>query len=154
MLTFVEYRGTFEEFGVEAAAELNLGASQVAARRNPGGGHIDYGGSAGLVLHAFRYANVRGIRSLYYGGGAAFAMHWFSVIRKESERTGNSRSTLWSGGLDVDGVLGYEFMRASSVSFFLQAELNVPTYAIRNENNAGAVNTWFPGTALKLGAIF
>ena len=48
----------------------------------------------------------------------------------------------------------YEFMRASMVSFFLQGELNVPAYAVRSENNSGAINTWFPGAALKLGAGF
>ncbi len=154
MLMMAGYRGQFEEFGVEAAGELDLGTSQVAARRNPSGGHIDYGGSTGFVLHAMRYANARGLSSLYYGGGAAFALHWFSVIRPETQRATSSRSTLWSGGLDVDGILGYEFMRASAVSFFLQGEVNLPAYAVRNENDAGAVNTWFPGAALKLGAIF
>jgi hypothetical protein len=154
MLMTVGYRGQFEEFGVEAAAELDLGTSQVAARRNPGGGHVDFGGSTGITLHAVRYANVRGLTSLYFGGGATFALHWFSLIKPESERTGDSRSTLWSGGLDVDGVVGYEFMRASALSFYLQSEINLPAYAVRNENEAGSVNTWFPGAALKLGAIF
>ena len=93
------------------------------------------------------------LTSLYYGGGATFALHWFSAIRPEGDRATDSRSTLWSDGLDVDGVLGYEFMRASAVSFFLQAELNVPAYAVRSENNSGAINTWFPGAALKLGAV-
>jgi hypothetical protein len=154
MVMMVGYRGQFEEFGVEAAGELDLGTSQTAARRNPTGGHIDYGGSAGIVLHAVRYANVRGLTSLYYGGGATFALHWFNAIRPESDRLTDSRSTLWSGGLDIDGVLGYEFMRASMVSFFLQSELNLPAYAVRSENNSGAINTWFPGAAFKLGAVF
>jgi hypothetical protein len=152
MVMMVGYRGQFEEFGVEAAGELDIGTSQTAARRNPTGGHIDYGGSAGIVLHAVRYSNVRGLTSFYYGGGATFALHWFSAIRPAEDT--DSRSTLWSGGLDVDGVLGYEFMRASAISFFLQGELNVPAYAVRNENNSGAINTWFPGAALKLGAVF
>lgn len=154
MVMMLGYRGVFEEFGVEAAAELDIGTSQSAARRNPSGGHIDFGGSAGVVLHAVRYANVRGLTSLYYGGGATFALHWFSAIRPENDRATASRSTLWSGGLDVDAVLGYEFMRASAISFFLQSELNVPAYAVRSEDNSGAINTWFPGAALKLGAVF
>lgn len=154
MVMMVGYRGQFEEFGVEAAGELDIGTSLTAARRNPAGGHIDFGGSAGVVLHAVRYANVRGLTSLYYGGGATFALHWFSAIRAEGDRDSESRSKLYSGGLDVDAVLGYEFMRASMVSFFLQGELNVPAYAVRSENNSGAINTWFPGAALKLGAGF
>ncbi len=153
MLMNVGYRGQFEEFGVEAAGELALGTSLTAARRNPTGGHIDYGGSVGAVLHAVRYADVRGLTSLYYGGGATFALHWFSAIQPEGARGSSARSTLFSGGLDIDGVLGYEFMRASAVSFFLQGELNLPAYAARSENASGAVNTWFPGAALKLGAV-
>jgi hypothetical protein len=152
MLMNVGYRGQFEEFGVEAMGELDLGTSLTAARRNPFGGHIDYGGSTGVVLHAVRYADARGLTSLYFGGGATFALHWFSAIRPEAERDSSSRSTLFSGGLDIDGVVGYEFMRASAVSFFLQAELNLPAYAVRSENGSGAINTWFPGVALKLGA--
>jgi hypothetical protein len=154
MLMNVGYRGQFEEFGVEVAGELDIGTSQTAARRNPSGGHIDLGGSAGIVLHAVRYSNVRGLTSLYYGGGATFALHWFSAIRAEGDRETSSRATLWSGGLDVDAVLGYEFMRASTISFFVQSELNVPAYAVRSENNTGAINTWFPGAALKIGAAF
>jgi len=154
MLLTAGYRGQFEEFGVEAMLELDVGTSQVAARRNPAGGHVDYGGSAAVVLHALRYADVRGLTSLYYGGGASFALHWFNAIRPEMTRFGDARNTLLSGGLDVDGILGYEFMRASALSFFLQGELNVPVYAVQSENEDGAVDTWFPGASLKLGAIF
>lgn len=154
MLLTLGYRGQFEEFGVEAAGELDIGTSQVAARRNPSGGHVDFGGSTGFSLHAVRYMNVRGLTSLYLGGGATFALHWFSVVKPEAERDSGARSTLWSGGLDVDGVIGYEFMRASALSFYLQSEINLPAYVVRNENDAGSVNSWFPGAALKLGAIF
>ncbi|MGC4092959.1 MAG: hypothetical protein QM756_34750 [Polyangiaceae bacterium] len=154
MLLALGYRGQFESFGVEAAGELDIGTDQVAASRNPSGGHVDFGGSGGVSLHAMRYANPRGLSSLYYGGGATFALHWFSVIKPEAARGDDPRSTLWSGGLDVDLLLGYEFLRASALSFFLQSELNLPAYAVRNQNDAGRVNSWFPGAALKLGIIF
>jgi hypothetical protein len=61
---------------------------------------------------------------------------------------------LYGGGLDVDIVGGYEFMRASAISFFLQGEITLPAYLVRNENNDGRINTWFPGAALRLGANF
>ncbi|MFZ5895738.1 MAG: hypothetical protein ACOY0T_32070 [Myxococcota bacterium] len=154
MLMMLGYRGQFEEFGVEAAAEVGIGGSRLAAGKNPGGGHVDYGGSVGASLRAMRYVNVRGLTSLYVGGGATFGLHWFTVIMPERQRSDGSSSTLWSGGLDVDAVLGYELMRASSVSFFLQSEVNLPAYVVRNQNNAGGVNSWFPGAALKLAAIF
>ncbi len=154
VLAMIGYRGQFEAFGVEAAGEADIGTNQVAAQRNPTGGHVDYGGSVGFSLHALRYFNPRGLSSLYVGGGATFALHWFQIAKPEMDRGSGSRSTLWSGGLDVDGVLGYELMRASAISFYLQGEINVPAYAVRNENAAGSVNTWFPGAALKLGTIF
>ena len=140
--------------GIEAAAEFGLATGEVAVDRNPSGGHVDYRGSLGLQLHAVRYANVRGLTSLYYGGGATFALHSFSVIRPQSRRTSDTRTSMWTGGLDVDGVLGCEFIRASMLSFYVQGEVNLPAYAASNETDAGAVNTWFPGAALKLGAIF
>jgi hypothetical protein len=148
------YRGQFEEYGVEALGELDLGTTQRAAVKNPSGGHIDYGGSAGLVLHVLRYTNPRGVTSPYFGAGANFALHWFRAIKAEANRYPDARSTLLGGGLDVDLVGGYEFMRASAISFFLQGELNIPAYVVRNENNDGKINTWFPGAALRLGASF
>jgi hypothetical protein len=148
------YRGQFEEYGVEALGEFDFGTELRSAQNNPSGGHVDYGGSAGLMLHVLRYTNPRGVTSPYFGAGANFALHWFQVIKPQAERYNDARSTLLGGGLDVDLVGGYEFMRASSVSFFLQGELNLPAYVVRNENNDGTINTWFPGAALRLGASF
>ena len=154
MALTVGYRGQFEEYGVEALGELDLGTELRAAANNPRGGHIDYGGSTGVILHVLRYTNPRGVTSPYFGAGANFALHWFRAIKPEGERYSDTRSTLLGGGLDVDLVGGYEFMRASSVSFYLQGELNLPAYVVRNENNDGNINTWFPGAALRLGASF
>jgi hypothetical protein len=154
MAVMAGYRGVFDQFGVEALGQFDLGTSQVAAKNNPSGGHVDYAGSLGLVLHVTRYADPRGIASLYYGGGATFELVWFNAIIPSGDRTTDSRSTLMSGGLNADAVIGYEFMRASAVSFFLQGELNVPAYVISSENNAASINTWFPGMKLALGANF
>lgn len=148
------YRGQFDQYGVEALGELDLGTSMTAARKNPTGGHIDYGGSTALVLHVLRYANPKGLSSLYYGGGATFALHWFRAVRANEANYSDPRSTLWGGGLDVDALLGYEFMRASAVSFFLQGELTIPAYLVKSENNDGSIDTWFPGANLRLGANF
>lgn len=148
------YRGQFDQFGVEALAELDLGTTTRSPRSNPAGGHIDYGGSTGAILHVLRYTNSRGLASPYFGAGATFALHWFRATKAEGERNPDSRSTLFGGGLDFDLVAGYEFMRASAVSFFLQGELTLPAYVISSENNDGRINTWFPGAALRLGASF
>lgn len=154
MAVMAGYRGVFDQFGVEALGQFDLGTSQVAAKNNPTGGHVDYAGSLGLVLHVTRYADPRGIASLYYGGGATFELVWFNAIIPSNDRTTDSRSTLMSGGLNADAVIGYEFMRASAISFFLQGELNVPAYVLKSENNAAAIATWFPGMKLALGANF
>lgn len=148
------YRGQFDQFGVEALAELDLGTTTRSPRSNPAGGHIDYGGSTGVVLHVLRYTNSRGLASPYFGAGATFALHWFRATKAEQERNADARSTLLGGGLDFDLVGGYEFMRASAVSFFLQGEITLPAYVISSENDHGRINTWFPGAALRLGASF
>lgn len=144
------YRGKFENWGIEAMLQVGIGTSRTAAIANPLGGHIDFGGNVGLMLHFLHYLNPRGITSAYLGAGADFELLWFSAI-KEGE---NDRSTLLGGGLDVDLIFGWEFMRASAVQFFLQAELNLPAFVIDNEDNHGKIHTWFPTASVKLGVIF
>ena len=77
------YRGKFEVWGVQALAQVGIGISKTAPRKNPGGGHIDFGGNAGLQLHFLRYFDPRGLTSFYLGGGSTFEMLWFSAIRSE-----------------------------------------------------------------------
>ncbi len=148
------YRGQFDSYGVEALAELDIGTGVTGVKNNPRGGNIDYGGSTGVALHVLRYLDPRGLASPYFGAGATFALHWFRATRAQENRFNDVRSTLYGGGLDVDIVGGYEFMRASAISFFLQGELTLPAYVVRNENNDGQINSWFPGAALRLGANF
>jgi len=148
------YRGKFESWGVESLAGFGIGTSKTAARRNPLGGHIDYGGDAHIQLHFFRYLNPRGLSSWYLGAGSTFELLWFSAIQPEGERGHDDRSTLVGGGVDVDGVFGIEFMRASRVQFFLQGELNVPAYALWTEDDAGSIRTYFPAVSVKLGVVF
>jgi hypothetical protein len=54
----------------------------------------------------------------------------------------------------VDLVLGWEFMRASTAQFFLQAEAKLPAYVLSNGNISGEINTWFPAMGFKLGVMF
>ena len=144
------YRGKFENWGIEAMLQVGIGTSKTASSANDLGGHIDFGGDAGLMLHFLHYINPRGISSFYLGAGANFELLWFSAIKAGE----NDRSTLLGGGLDVDLICGWEFMRASAVQFFLQAEVNLPAYVIDNEDNYGGVHTWFPTASVKLGVIF
>jgi hypothetical protein len=148
------YRGRFENWGLEAVGQVGIGTKKLAAGKNDEGGHIDFGGDAGISLHFLHYFDPRGLTSFYLGAGSTFELLWFSAIKPQEQRNDESRSTLVSAGLDVDGVLGWEFMRASAVQFFLQGELNIPTFVASSEDNYGELDTWFPGLSVKLGIVF
>lgn len=148
------YRGKFENWGIEAMLQGGIGTSTTAAADNDDGGHIDFGGNIGLMLHFLHYLNPRGITSAYLGAGADFELLFFSAIKATEDRNSNDRSLLLGGGLDVDLIFGWEFMRASAVQFYLQAEINLPAYVIDNGDNHGKIHTWFPTASVKLGVIF
>ncbi len=148
------YRGKFESWGIETMLQLGIGTQQTAVGKNLQGGHVDFGGTAELQLHFFHYFDPRGLDSVYLGSGATFELMWFSAIKAADVVTPDRRSTLLGGGLDVDLVFGWEFMRASSVQFFLQGELHVPSFVLQNEDNHAELHTWFPGLSVKLGVMF
>lgn len=148
------YRGKFESWGIETMIQLGIGTQQTAVGKNLQGGHVDFGGTAELQLHFFHYFDPRGLDSVYLGSGATFELMWFSAIKADDVVSPDRRSTLLGGGLDVDLVFGWEFMRASSVQFFLQGELHVPAFMLQNEDNHGQLHTWFPGLSVKLGVMF
>ncbi len=150
------YRGKFENWAIEAVGYLGIGTSKTAPSRNPSGGHIDLGGDVGLALHFIRYFNPRGLTSFYMGAGASFELLWFSAIHKQGDDMyyGDRRSKLYGGGLNVDLLFGWEFMRASSIQFFLQGELNLPAYMLDNADYFGAIHTYFPALSVKLGVAF
>lgn len=154
MIFSVGYRGKFENWAIEAMGNLGLNANRTAVRRNPAGGHVDMGGNAGISVHFLRYLNPRGVTSFYLGAGSRFEVLWFSLIRPENGRTSDTRSALASGGIDVDLVIGWEFMRATKIQWVIQAELNLPAYVIDTENNYGRVDSWMPGASLSLGVLF
>jgi hypothetical protein len=153
--TGLGYRGRFESWGIESMAQVGIGTNrETSLSKNAAGGHIDLGGDAGIAVHFLHYFDPRGLTSFYMGAGATFELLWFRAIKDQDHREDESRTTLVTGGLDVDGVFGWEFMRASSVQFYLQGELNVPAYAAQSEDGYGSVDTWFPGFSLKLGVVF
>lgn len=148
------YRGKYQAWGLDAFVRGTLGVSSQAPRRNPAGGHVDYAGSGAFGLHFLRYFNAKGVTSMYWGGGAQFQFNAFSVIKPEGDRDGGDREFLYGGGLDVDLILGAEFMRASSVHFFVQVEAQMPTYFFETEVDAGGLDTYLPGGMLQIGMIF
>ena len=150
------YRGKFENWGIEAAACLGISTSKTAVHRNPSGGHIDLGGDAGIALHFLRYFNPRGVTSFYMGTGGTFELLWFQAVKNETKRatSDESRNTLLSGGVNLDIIFGWEFMRATSVHWVIQGELNLPAYVLDNENADGSIHSYFPGASLGLGVMF
>jgi hypothetical protein len=152
--TGLGYRGRFESWGLETMAHVGIGTEKTSVNKNAQGGNVDLGGDAGLAVHFLHYFDPRGLTSFYLGAGSIFELLWFRVIKAEARRDEDTRSTLVTGGLDVDGVFGWEFMRAAAVQFYLQGEINLPAYAAKTEDTYGSVDTWFPGISLKLGVVF
>jgi hypothetical protein len=149
------YRRKLRAWGLDAFGRLNLGTENTGVRNNDQGGHVDYTKSGLVGLHFLHYTDAPGINSLYFGGGAAFEIAQFEVIRPIVNRTnGDTRDSLIGGGLNVDLLIGYEFLRASSVHFFGQLELNAPAYIMKTESDYGGIDTWMPGLTAQIGVIF
>jgi hypothetical protein len=149
------YRRKLHAWGFDAFGRVDLGTEQTGIHDNDLGGHVDYSFSLSAGLHFLRYLDAPGINSLYFGGGAAFELAFFDAIRPLAERTATTdRDLLVGGGLNVDLLVGYEFLRASSIHFFGQLELDVPAYLLKTENNSGSIDTYMPGAVAQIGIIF
>jgi hypothetical protein len=147
------YRTKFQAFGLDAFARMNLGTETMAVGRNNLGGHVDYAGSGALGLHFLRYLDAPGVNSLYLGGGASLELTLFDVIRPVEQRDMDKRSTLVGGGLNLDLLVGYEFLRAGAVHFFVQLEAQAPTYIFNTSNDFGHVRSYVPGGLAQVGVI-
>jgi hypothetical protein len=150
----IGYRRKLRAWGLDAFGRLNLGTENTGVRNNDLGGHVDYAKSGLLGLHFLHYTDAAGINSFYFGGGAAFEIAHFEVIRPLENRSGVTRDSLIGGGLNIDLLVGYEFLRASSVHFFGQIEANAPAYVMKTESESGGINTWMPGLTAHIGVIF
>ena len=75
------YRRKLRAWGLDAFGRLNLGTENTGVRSNDLGGHVDYSKSGLLGLNFLHYTDAPGINSFYFGGGAAFEIAQFEVIR-------------------------------------------------------------------------
>jgi hypothetical protein len=149
------YRRKLRAWGLDAFARLNLGTENTGVHNNEMGGHVDFSWSGLIGLHFLHYTDAAGINSFYVGGGAAFELAVFDIIRPVDNRLGSeTRDSVVGGGLNIDALVGYEFLRASSVHFFGQIELNAPTYILKTENDSGSINAYIPGATAQIGVIF
>jgi hypothetical protein len=151
----IGYRRKLKSWGFDVFGRFDLGTENTGIHQNDLGGHVDYTFSLASGLHFLHYLDPPGVNSLYIGGGASFELAFFDVVRPAALRTASGdRDGLMAGGLNVDLLVGYEFLRASSIHFFGQIELDVPTYIINTENDTGGVTTYMPGALAQIGVIF
>lgn len=148
------YRGKYQAWGLEVFMRGMLGLNERATRRNDLGGHADYSKGMQLGLHFLRYLTPDGMNSTYVGGGANFELSSYKLIKPAANRYGEDRESLLTGGLNADLLFGYEFMRASAVHFYSQIDVQLPTYTIDTENDAGGIETYAPGAVLQIGIVF
>jgi hypothetical protein len=148
------FRGKYQAWGLEVFMRGMLGLNERATRRNDLGGHADYSKGMQLGLHFLRYLTPDGMNSTYVGGGANFELSSYKLIKPAANRYGEDRESLLTGGLNADLLFGYEFMRASAVHFYSQIDVQLPTYAIDTENDAGGIETYAPGAVLQIGIVF
>jgi len=148
------YRGKFQAWGLDAFGRLELGTKERSVRQNPSGGHVDYAGQGGLGLHFLRYFAPEEMSSMYVGGGATFTVSYFQTIREPERRESKARDTTTGTGLELDALVGYEFMRASALHFFAQGELKVPTYLVKFESGDSLKNSYVPGFGAQIGMVF
>ena len=148
-------RNKFRVWALDVFARANLGTSQRAGRRNLGGGHVDYQAGGMLGLHFLRYQDPTGVNSLYYGGGAAFELSRYNLIKPAGANgVQASPDGLWGGGLDLDVLLGYEFMRATSLHFFVEADASLPTYVFHAESDTGQIRSYLPTGLVQVGVLY
>jgi hypothetical protein len=115
-------------------------------------GHVDLGGGFDLGLHFLRYYAPHGMISLYYGAGAQFDLTVLTSIKPAS--AGDERDLITGGGLNVDLVIGFEFMRASAVQFFLQLVASAPVWAFDNQSPYSRhIKAYVPEVGLALGLL-
>ncbi len=148
------YRGKYEAWGLDFFFRGALGSNQQSPRQNPQGGHADFDVNGGMGLHLLRYTDAHGMTSFYYGGGAQFEISRYSIIQAEADREDQDREKLYSGGLGLDLLMGYEFLRASTAHIYLQAELQAPMYLMNSSVDAGGIKTYLPGGLFQIGIVF
>jgi len=155
LLCAIGARNKFRAWALDATARLDVGTQQTAQRHNQGGGQADYSVGFGFGLGFLAYAYPDAVNTLYYGGGGSFMVHRYQTLGAAlPDGTLPATSGLWGGGLDVDLTLGYEFMRASTLHFFVDATASAPAYVFKSENDQAQINSYIPSAKFRLGLLF
>ncbi|MFT5434968.1 MAG: hypothetical protein ACI9OJ_005684, partial [Myxococcota bacterium] len=149
------YRGSFRSWGLDTYARLGIGANQKKAQRNNlQGGHIDHEIDASLGLSFFWYLDPDAVNSFYGGLGGQLDVSIYDAVKPTSGEYTSDNGPLIGAGLAAVGVLGYEFLRTSSIRPYAQFALNLPVYIYDTENGYGRLSGWIPSATLSVGALF
>ncbi|HVU00846.1 MAG TPA: hypothetical protein VHE30_03810 [Polyangiaceae bacterium] len=147
-------RNKFRAWALDATGRLDVGLVQLAPRRNPGGGHADFSVGFGFGLGFLAYADPDAVNTLYYGGGGSFEVVRYQTLGPKTEDGLATPGGLWGGGLNVDAILGYEFMRTSALHFFVQGKLSAPAYVFDSENDQTRIKSYIPNLDVQVGLLF
>lgn len=149
------YRGRFNAWGLDIAARGGVGLQRLSLRADAQGNHerhVDLGGLFDVTLHFLRYHRPHGMISFYYGGGAMFDLTVLESILPAGSR--EDRERIVGGGLNIDGVLGFEFMRASGAQFFIQLCLSLPTWVFNSQSrHSDRIRTYMPEASVAVGLM-
>lgn len=148
-------RNKFRGFALDPFARLELGTQEyVPASDAAPGGHVDFTGSGAFGLHFIHYLSPRGIGSPYFGGGSQFELARYSVTERGKRGRAGEHDYFLSGGFNADLLVGYEFMRASSLHFFVQLEGSLPAYAVDSKTRSGGVSSaYVPSVVAQAGLL-
>jgi hypothetical protein len=147
-------RNKFRGWALDATGKLDVGLTERAARLSAGGGQVDYSVGLGAGLNFLAYADPDAVNTLYYGAGGSFELSRYQTQgAKDSTGYQPAPSGVWGGGLDVNLVLGYEFMRTSTLHFFVQGTVSLPAYVFDAQNDQSVIHSYIPSAYAVLGLL-
>lgn len=142
-------RTTYRAWALDASLGMLVGTARQSVS-GAGTGHADYTFGMTAALHFLRYISPDAAASLYGGGGASFQIHRYRVLPGPLP---GSDEGLVGGGLNLDLVIGYEVMRASALSFFVEVQALLPAYGFDSENRNGSIRAWLPAGVVQIGLL-
>lgn len=146
-------RSAYRAWGLDAYLGMQIGTQRRASTRNLGGGHADYTFGALAALHFHRYLRPAEVNSFYLGGGARFGVDRYRIIAPRTDRGQPGPDGAWGGGMNVDLLVGHEFMRASALHFFVELDVSLPAYLFESGNELGRIDSWLPSALVHIGLL-
>jgi hypothetical protein len=103
-----------------------------------------------IKLMGLYFLNPTSNASTYLGAGVSWGA--VGVAEVTDPATGATRSFVGSG-LQGEVSAGFEFLRASTIRMFIQADATMPFYAVREQNNlvGTSSSSWAPTIGISLG---